>query len=357
MVVSLVYLLFRRSLALAALRFRSRGFKELEIMVLRHELAVLRRQVARPRLDESDRVFLAAASRLLGRTSRPSFFVQPDTLLGWHRQLVRRRWTYARARPGRPAVSEEIRELVLRLARENPRWGYQRIVGELAGVGQRVSATTVAKILRRAGVSPAGARAQLSWRDFLRAHAGSIISCDFFTVETLWLGRLYVLFFLELSSRRVHFAGCTTNPDGRWTTQQARQFAWSLSKRATPARFLIHDRDSKFSRAFDDVFRSEGVEIIRTPFRAPNANAFAERWVGTIRRDCLDWLLIARRRQLEHVLRVYVDHYNAHKPHRALGLTPPTAEHRLHLIGSNPPDQLHRRDRLGGLIHEYTQAA
>ena len=166
-----------------------------------------------------------------------------------------------------------------------------------------------------------------------------------------------MLFFLELSSRRVHFAGCTTNPDGRWTTQQARQLAWSLSERATPARFLIHDRDSKFSRAFDDVFRSEGVEIIRTPFRAPNANAFAERWVGTIRRDCLDWLLIARRRQLEHVLRVYVDHYNAHRPHRALGLTPPTAEHRLHLIGSNPPDQLHRRDRLGRLIHEYTQAA
>jgi len=166
-----------------------------------------------------------------------------------------------------------------------------------------------------------------------------------------------VLFFLELSSRRVHFAGCTTNPDGRWTTQQARQLAWSLSERATPARFLIHDRDSKFSRAFDDVLRSEGVEIIRTPFRAPNANAFAERWVGTIRRDCLDWLLIARRRQLEHVLRVYVDHYNAHRPHRALGLTPPTPEHRPHLIGSNPPDRLHRRDRLGGLIHEYTQAA
>ena len=133
-----------------------------------------------------------------------SFFVRPDTLLGWHRQLVRRRWTYAGRRPGRPAVAEEIRELVLRLARENPRWGYQRIVGELAGVGVRVSATTVAKILRQAGVSPAGARAQLSWREFLRAHADSMIACDFFTVETLWLGRLYVLFFLELGSRRVH---------------------------------------------------------------------------------------------------------------------------------------------------------
>jgi putative transposase len=355
-VVSLLYLLFRRALAVAALRLRSREFKELEIVVLRHELAVLRRQISCPRLDESDRVFLAAASRLLGRASR-SFFVRPDTLLGWHRQLVRRRWTYAGRRPGRPAVSGEIRELVLRLARENPRWGYERIVGELAGVGVRVSATTVAKILREADVSPAGTRAQLSWRDFLRAHADSIIACDFFTVETLWLRRFYVLFFLELSSRCVHLAGCTANPDGRWTTQQARRLAWSLSERATPARFLTHDRDSKFSRAFDEVFQSEGVEIIRTPFRAPQANAFAERWVGTVRRDCLDWLLITSRRQLARVLRVYVDHYSTHRPHRALGLTPPTPGSRLRLVDSNPLDQLHRRDRLGGLIHEYARAA
>jgi putative transposase len=356
LVVSLLYLLFRRALVVAALRLRSREFKELEIVVLRHELAVLRRQISRPRLDANDRVFLAAASQLLGRASR-SFFVRPDTLLVWHRQLVRRRWTNAGRRPGRPAVSEEIRMLVLRLARENPRWGYERIVGELAGVGVRVSATTVAKILRQAGVSPGGARAQLSWREFLRAHADSIIACDFFTVETLWLGRFYVLFFLELSSRRVYVAGCTANPDGRWTVQQARQLAWSLSERATLARFLIHDRDSKFSRAFDDVFRGEGVEIIRTPLRAPQANAFAERWVGTVRRDCLDWLLISSRRQLERVLRIYVDHYKTHRPHRALGLAPPLPGPRVRLVGSGPPDQLQRRDRLGGLIHEFARAA
>ncbi len=235
--------------------------------------------------------------------------------------------------------------------------GYQRIVGELAGVGHRVSATTVAKVLREGGVSPAGARAQLSWRGFLRAHAASIIACDFFTVETLWLGRLYVLFFIELGTRRVHLAGCSANPDGRWATQRARQLAWSLPERPTAIRFLIHDRDSKFSRAFDDVFRSEGVEIIRTPFRAPNANAFAERWVGTIRRDCLDWLLIASRRQLERVLLVYVEHYNTYRPHRALGLRPPARGHRLHLVGPNPPDQIQRRARLGGLIYEYTRAA
>jgi putative transposase len=358
LVASLLYLLFRRVLAIAALRLRSCEFKELEIVVLRHELAVLRRQVARPRLDEGDRVFLAAASRLLNRASRPSFVVSPETLLGWHRRLVRGRWTYARRRPGRPALSSELRELVLRLARENPRWGYQRIVGELAGIGQRVSATTVAKILRDAGVSPAGSRAELNWREFLRTHAASMIACDFFTVKTLWLGRLYVLFFIELGTRRVHLAGCSANPDGRWTTQQARQLAWSLPDQPRPLRFLIRDRDSKFCRAFDDVFKSEGIEIIRTPFRAPNANAFAERWVGTVRRDCLDWLLIASRKQLEHVLRVYVEHYNTHRPHRALDLRPPAPAPRLRRADpASSPGQIQRRERLGGLINEYAQAA
>jgi putative transposase len=357
LVVSVLYLLFRRALAVAALRFRSREFKELEIVVLRYELAVLRRQVARPRLDERDRVFLAAASRLLGGASRPSFFVRPETLLGWHRHLVRRRWTYAGRRPGRPSVLAETRELVLRLARENPRWGYQRIVGELAGVGVRVSATSVAKILREAGLAPADARARLSWGAFLRAHAASIIACDFFTVETLWLGRLYVLFFIEIDTRRVHLAGCSASPDGLWTTQQARQLAWSLAERPRPIRFLIHDGDSKFSRAFDEVFRSEAIEIIRTPFRAPNANAFAERWIGTVRRDCLDWLVITSRKQLEHVLRLYVEHYNRHRPHRALDLTPPAPRPRLLLVSSNPTDGIHRYDRLGGLIHEYARAA
>jgi transposase InsO family protein len=248
--------------------------------------------------------------------------------------------------------------LVLRLARENPRWGYQRIVGELAGIGQQVSATTVAKILRDAGVSPAGARAELNWREFLRSNAASMIACDFVTVETLWLGRLYVLFFIELGSRRVHLAGCSANPDGQWTAPQARQLAWSLPDRPQPIRFLIRDRDSKFSRAFDDVFKSEGIEIIRTPFRAPNANAFAERWVGTVRRECLDWLLIASRRQLERALRVYVEHYNTHRPHRALRLRPP-APHapRLHLASARSPGQIQRRERLGGLINEYARAA
>ena len=224
---SLCYLMLQRLLQLAALRFRSDEFKELEIVVLRHELAVLRRQLARPQLSPLDRVFLAAASRLLPRARWRSFVVAPTTLLRWHRRLVARRWTYPR-RVGRPPIGGEMRELVLRLARENPRWGYQRIVWELNGLGLAISATTVKKILRQAGLGPAGSRGGLSWRAFLRAQAQSMLAVDFFTVETISLQRLYVLFFIELGSRRVHLAGCTANPTGPWVTQQARQFAWTL---------------------------------------------------------------------------------------------------------------------------------
>jgi putative transposase len=205
---SLCYLVLRRLLQLAALRFRSDEFKELEIVVLRHELAVLRRQLARPELNPSDRIFLAAASRLLPRASWCSFVITPTTLLRWHRRLVARRWTYAR-RVGRPPIGGEIRELVLRLARENPRWGYQRIVGELRGLGYAVSASLVRNFVRPAGLGPAGERAGLSWREFLRAQAQSMLAVDFFTVETVSLRRLYVLFYIELGSRRVHLAGCT----------------------------------------------------------------------------------------------------------------------------------------------------
>jgi putative transposase len=244
------------------------GFKELEIVVLRHELSVLRRQTRRPQLTTSDRVFLAAASQLLPRSSWRSFLVTPATLLRCHRRLVARRWTYS-SRSGRPRIGGEISVLVLRLARENPRWGYQRIVGELHGLGLAVSATTVRKILRQAGLGPVSERAGLSWRAFLRAQAESMIAVDFFTVETVSLQRLYVLFFVELASRRVHFAGCTANPTGIWVTQQARQITWTARERSTALRFLIRDRDSKFTRDFDTVFRSEGIEIVRTPVRAP----------------------------------------------------------------------------------------
>jgi transposase InsO family protein len=353
---SLCYLVLRRVLQLAALRFRSEEFKELEIVVLRHELAVLQRQVARLELRPADRVFLAAASRLLPRTSWRSFVVTPTTLLRWHRRLAARRWTYP-GRVGRPPIHDELRELVLRLARENPRWGYQRIVGELRGLGIAVSATTVRELLKRAGLGPAGKRAGLSWRAFLRAQAHSILAVDFFTVETISLQRLYVLFFIELESRRVHLAGCTTHPSGDWVTQQARQLAWGLAQRSTPVRFLIRDRDSKFTRDVDIVFRSDGIEIVRTPVRAPRANAIAERFVRTVRGECLDWLLILNRRHLERVLATFVDHYNGHRPHRALNLTPPNPKRPTLRLATSGSDRIERRDRLGGLIHEYGLAA
>ncbi len=353
---SLCYLVCRCVLQLVLLRPRSEEFKELEIVVLRHELTVLRRQTRRPRLTTTDRVFLAAASRLLPRSNWRSFLVAPTTLLRWHRWLVARRWKYP-ARVGRPAVGGEIRELVLRLARENPRWGYQRIVGELNGLGISVSATTVRKILRQAGVGPAGERSGLSWRTFLRAQAESMLAVDFFTVETISLQRLYVLFFIELGSRRVQLAGCTANPTGAWVTQQARQVAWRLQERPAPFRFLIRDPDSKFTRDFDAVFASEGIEIIKTPVRAPKANAIAERFVRTVRAECLDWLLITNQRHLERVLRIFVDHYNSHRPHRSLNLAPPEPSEKKVVAVRSSTAAVERRVRLGGVIHEYNLAA
>jgi hypothetical protein len=309
--------------ALVLLCFRSSEYKELEIVVLRHEIAVLRRQVSCPALRPADRAFLAAASRLLPRARWHSFFVTPETLLAWHRRLVARRWTYPGRRPGRPKVSRDVHELILRLARENPRWGYRRITSELIGLGVQISQTSVRNVLVGAGIGPAGERGGLSWSEFIRGQAESMIACDFFTVDTLALRRIYVLFFIELSTRRVHLAGMSENPDGAWTTQQARNFLFSLPERDRPLEFLVCDNDGKFTRPFDTVFNTEGIRVIHTPVRAPKANAVAERFVGTLRRECLDWLLITSRRHLQRVLAEWVDHYNGHRPHRALELAPP----------------------------------
>ena len=199
------------ALEFVVLSVRSNQLKELEIVVLRHEVAILRRKTRRPAITVVDRLFLSAASRLLPRALWRSFIVTPTTLLRWHRRLVAKRWTFARP-VGRPQIRREIRDLVLRLARENPQWGYPRIVGELKGLGVTVSATTVREWLRAAGLGPASRRGEMTWREFIRAHRQSLLAADFFTVETIWLQRLYVLFFIELGSRRVHMAGCTPNP-------------------------------------------------------------------------------------------------------------------------------------------------
>jgi putative transposase len=349
----LAYLTLCRSIQLLTSLVRGDAAKELEILVLRHQLTVLRRQTPRPKLEPTDRALLAAISRVLPRARWSCFLVSPETLLRWHRRLVAGAWTYPH-QPGRPPLDDEVQQLIVRLARENPRWGYQRIQGELHQLGVQVSATTVRTILRRHGLDPAPRRVATTWRAFLRQQAAGIMACDFFTVDTVWLRRLYVLFFIEVGSRRVHLAGATAHPDGAWVTQQARNL---LMLEHRPLQFLIRDRDAKFTRAFDDVFRSEGTEMLITPLQAPNANAYAERWIRTVRAECLDWLLIIGRSHLEQVLRVYVEHYNTHRPHRALGLQPPDPGVEPALSSKDPPAQVHRRDLLGGLVHQYRRAA
>ena len=234
--------------------------------------------------------------------------------------------------------------------------GLQRIVGELKGLGIPVSATTVRTWLRAAGLGPSGTRRGITWREFVRTHRHSLLAVDFLTVETLWLQRLYVLFFIELGSRRVHLAGCTPHPGTPWVVQRARQLNWTLACRPEPVRFLIRDRDQKFTDQFDDVFRSDGIEIIRTPFRTPQANGVAERFVRTVRSECLDWLLILNEKHLERVLEVFVTHYNEHRPHRALSLAPPEPR-RSWVAAAAAVVRVHRRDRLGGVIREYILAA
>ncbi|MGO9148162.1 MAG: integrase core domain-containing protein [Acidimicrobiales bacterium] len=352
MALSFLYRLARRALELVRVHRMEAIVKDVEILILRHQLSVLRRQVKKPRLTWSDRALIALFSHLVPRERWSCFLVTPATILDWHRRLVRRRWSDPSRKPGRPPLPAETVDLVVRLARENPRWGYLRIVGELKKLGVTVSATSVRNILSRHGVGPAPRRDGPSWTEFLAAQAAGILATDFVTVDTVWLERLYVLFAIEIESRVVHVFGVTRHPVETWVTQVARNLVSDLDEGGRRFRFLVRDRDTKFRRSFDEVFASESTEIIRTPVRSPCANAYAERWVRTARQECLDLLLVVSCHHLERILRRYVRHYNAARPHRGLSLMVPIARSE-----PNVDAVVHRHSVLGGIIHEYERAA
>ena len=296
---------------------------------------------------------IAALTRLLPKYLRLHRIVTPATLLAWHQRLIKNTWTYP-STPGRPPVPEEIRELVRRLARQNPRWGHRRIHGELLGLGHRIGAGTIRRILAAAGLAPAPRGASLTWRQFLASQASGILACDFLHVDTVFLTRLYIFFVMEIETRRVHILGVTEHPTGAWTAQQARNLLMDLGERADPFKFLIRDRDSKFTAAFDEVFLGNGMRIIKTPVRSPRANSFAERYVGTLRRECLDHLLIYGERYLRQILGEYSRHYNMHRPHQSREQRPP-----LHELGRriDVTARIKRRQVVNGLINEYSRAA
>ena len=358
MPLGLCYLVMCRIFGLLRSCRRTPLEKDIELMVLRHEVRALKRQLhGRVRYRTTDRAILAALSRLLPRWRWRCFLVTPDTLLRWHRELSRRKWKRWRTQrgPGRPPLGAEIVELIVRLGRENRRWGCVRIQGELRGLGIRLSASSIRRVLRHHGLGPAP-RSGPTWKEFLAAQAIGILATDFFVVDTIKFTQLYVLFVIEIQSRIVRILGVTDHPTGSFVTQVARNLAGDLAERRRSFRFLIRDRDAKFTASFDEVFSSEGIKVIKTPVRSPRANTIAERWVRSVREECLDWTLVLGRRHLDAVLRDYVQHYNEHRPHRGLRLEAPSP---VATISPTPLSlsDIARHDVLGGLIHEYRAAA
>jgi putative transposase len=359
-IISIVYLVVRCLLGCLMMLTRRQVSKDAELLVLRHENAVLRRQIGRVRYQPGDRLWLSALSRLVPRRRWGEVFaVTPATLLAWHRRLVARNWDYtSHRRPGRPSTTAAIRKLVIRIATDNPGWGHRRVQGELVKLGHPIAASTVWQILQTAGIDPAPRRTGPTWQQFLTAQARGIIAADFVHVDTVLLRRLYALIVIEHGTRRVRLAGITANPDGAWTTQAARNFLMDLGQRATSVKFLIRDRAGQYTSPFDAVFTAEGIRILASPPQAPRANAICERIIGTLRRELLDRILIINERHLRRALAEYLRHYNAARPHRSLGqLTPAQAETR-------PPEpvnlaefRIRRKQVLGGLTYEYYIAA
>ena len=361
MLLKIVYLLTCRVLGLVVLVFHGGLVKDAELLVLRHENAVLRRQAGRVRYEPGDRAWFAALARLVPRERWAEVFpVTPATLLAWHRRLAAGKYgTSKRRKPGRPPASPGIARLVVRLAKENPLWGHRRIHGELMKLGVTVAPSTAWEILRAAGIGPAPRRSGPTWRQFLAAQAAGILAVDFLHVDTVLLQRIYVLVLIEHGTRRMHLGGVTTHPTGDWTVQQARNLALTLGERFEDIRFLIRDRGSNFTAAFDAVFQAAGTRILRTAVQAPRMNAICERLVGTLRRELLDRVLILGEGHLRAVLAEYQVHYNTARPHQGIAQRVPDGRH----DGGHPTvadldrERILRKPVLGGLINEYARAA
>ncbi len=359
MIFSVIYLLACRLLGCMMVLARREVSKDAELLVLRHENTVLRRQIGRVRYQPADRLWLSALSRLIPRRRWGEVFaVTPATLLTWHRRLVTRKWDYTnRRRPGRPSTAAAIRKLVIRIATDNPSWGHRRVQGELVKLGHPIAASTVWQILHDAGIGPAPRRTGPTWKQFLIAQAHGILAVDFVHVDTVLLRRIYALIVIEHGTRRVHLAGITANPDAAWTTQAARNVLMDLGQRATSVKFLIRDRAGQFTSSFDAVFAAEGIRVLASPPQAPRANAICERIIGTLRRELLDRLLIVNEHHLRQVLTEYLRHYNTARPHRVLGQLAPAQ------ANTRPPEinlaeyRIRRKQILGGLTHEYQIAA
>jgi putative transposase len=351
----LLYLILLQLVKLMLLLGRSSASKDVELLVLRHEVAVLRGVNPTPRLDWADRAVFAALIRRLPRMLRRHRLVTPGTILRWHRRLIAKKWTYPN-RLGRPPVEDAVVSLIERMARENQSWGYQRIKGELLKLGHHVGASTIRRVLQRLGIPPAPVRdTDMTWRQLLRTQASTMLACDFFHVDcAVTLQRIYVFFVLEVASRSVHLLGTTTNPDGRWTTQQIRNLVMDLGERATQFRFLVRDRAGQFTASFDAVVADVGIHVVRIPPRCPRANCFAERFIRTLRTELTDRMLIFSQRHLRVVLADYVRHYNGRRPHRALNLRPPRP---THPVADLNHERITRRPVLGGLINEYERVA
>ncbi len=338
--------------------------KDLEILILRHQLRVMQRlHPALPHLSLWEKLGLAVlAAKLssLGREGKSKLdevvlLFKPETVLKWHRELVRRKWSFdQQRRTGRPATDQQTKDLLLRLAAENPTWGYSKIHGELLKLGFVISRSSVRNILKRQHVPPAPQRSKdgSNWSSLIKHYGDQLLACDFFTVETAWLKTLYALFFIEIGSRRVYFVGCTVHPTAEWVTQQARQLIWTLQDEGKQMRFLIRDRDAKFPARFDRVFLSEGIRVLRTPYRTPVANAFAERWVRSVREECLDKLLIIGERHLRRVLVEYTAYFNRARPHQGIGQRCP-----ISITSPVKSGPVKCRNVLGGVIRDYHREA